>query len=59
MVRGPTQQSKISGQNGSTVLGSEYLGNTALFLLEPVDSLGRNFNHQLGKYIIKAGTGYL
>ncbi|PKF62175.1 DUF3943 domain-containing protein [Psychromonas sp. psych-6C06] len=44
--------------NGGTVLGSEYLGNTALFFLDPVDSLGRNFNYLLGKDVIKAGTGY-
>ena len=44
--------------NGGTVLGSEYLGNTALFFLDPVDSLGRNFNYLFGKDIIKAGTGY-
>lgn len=44
--------------NGGTVLGSEYLGNTALFFLDPVDSLGRNFNYMLGKDYIKAGTGY-
>ncbi|WP_022940047.1 DUF3943 domain-containing protein [Psychromonas hadalis] len=44
--------------HGGTVLGSEYLGNTALFLLDPVDSLGRNLNHLFGKDIIKAGTGY-
>jgi len=44
--------------NGGTVLGSEYLGNTALFFLDPVDSLGRNFNYLFGRDIIKAGTGY-
>lgn len=44
--------------NGGTVLGSEGLGNTALFFLDPVDSLGRNFNAIFGKDIIKAGTGH-
>jgi opacity protein-like surface antigen len=44
--------------DGGTVLGSEYLGNTALFFLDPVDSLGRNFNYLFGKDVIKAGTGY-
>lgn len=44
--------------NGGTVLGSEYLGNTALFFLDPVDSLGRNFNRLMGKDVIKSGTGY-
>ena len=45
-------------QNGGTVLGSEWLGNTSLFLLDPVDSIGRNLNYLFGKDIIKAGTGY-
>jgi hypothetical protein len=44
--------------NGGKVLGSETLGNTALFVLDPVDSLGRNFNAMVGKDVIKAGTGY-
>ena len=44
--------------NGGTVLGSEALGNTALFFLDPVDSIGRNFNSLIGKDVIKAGTGY-
>ena len=44
--------------SGGKVLGSEGLGNTALFFLDPVDSLGRNFNAMVGKDIIKAGTGY-
>lgn len=44
--------------NGGTVLGSHSLGNTALFFLDPVDSIGRNFNSLFGKDIIKAGTGY-
>jgi hypothetical protein len=44
--------------NGGTVLGSEFLGNTSLFLLDPVDSIGRNINYLFGNDIIKAGTGY-
>lgn len=44
---------------GGTVWGSEYLGNTALFLLDPVDSLGRNVNRLFGRDLIKAGTGYV
>lgn len=44
---------------GGTVWGSEYLGNTALFLLDPVDSIGRNFNRLFGRDLIKAGTGYI
>ena len=45
--------------DGGTVWGSEYLGNTALFLLDPVDSVGRNVNRLFGKDLIKAGTGYV
>ena len=44
---------------GGTVWGSEYLGNTALFLLDPIDSIGRNFNRLFGRDLIKAGTGYI
>jgi hypothetical protein len=44
---------------GGTVWGSEYLGNFALFLLDPIDSIGRNINALLGRDLIKAGTGYL
>ncbi|TEW53273.1 DUF3943 domain-containing protein [Psychromonas sp. RZ22] len=45
--------------DGGTVWGSEYLGNTALFLLDPVDSVGRNVNRLFGTDLIKAGTGYV
>lgn len=45
--------------DGGTVWGSEYLGNTALFLLDPVDSMGRNVNRLFGRDLIKAGTGYI
>ena len=45
--------------DGGTVLGSEYLGNVSLFLLDPVDSVGRNVNRLLGTDIIKAGTSYV
>lgn len=44
--------------DGGTLLGSEILGNTSLFLLDPVDSIGRNINALFGRDIIKAGTGY-
>jgi len=44
---------------GGTVWGSEYLGNTALFLLDPIDSIGRNVNRLFGRDLIKAGTGYV
>jgi len=44
---------------GGTVWGSEYLGNTALFILDPIDSIGRNVNRLFGRDLIKAGTGYV
>ena len=44
---------------GGTVLGSEYLGNISLFLLDPVDSVGRNLNSLFGTDLIKAGTSYV
>lgn len=44
--------------NDGEVWGSEILGNTSLFLLDPVDSIGRNINYLFGQDIIKAGTGY-
>ncbi|WP_245942557.1 DUF3943 domain-containing protein [Candidatus Colwellia aromaticivorans] len=45
--------------NGETVLGSTFLGSTALILLDPVDSLSVGINNLFGKEIIKAGTGYV
>ena len=45
--------------NGGTVLGSGILGNISLFLLDPIDAIGRNINYLFGRDIIKAGTGYL
>jgi len=45
--------------NGGYVMGSEYLGNVSLFLLDPVDSMGRNVNRLFGTDIIKAGTSYI
>ena len=44
--------------NGGTILDSEILANISLFLLDPVDSIGRNINYLFGQDIIKAGTGY-
>lgn len=45
--------------NDDTVLGSSFLGSTALILLDPVDSLSVGINNLFGKEIIKAGTGYM
>ncbi|PSU56321.1 DUF3943 domain-containing protein [Photobacterium aphoticum] len=46
-------------QRGGQVWGSDWMGSTALFLLDPVDSLGRGVNHLFGRDVVKAGTGYL
>ncbi len=46
-------------QSGGQVLGSDFLGSTALFFLDPVDSLGRGFNRLVGQDVVKAGTGYM
>ncbi len=46
-------------QRGGTVWGSEGWGDTALFLLDPIDSLGRGVNTLFGDDVVKAGTGYL
>lgn len=45
--------------NGDTVLGSTFLGSTALILLDPVDSISVGINNLFGKQIIMAGTGYV
>jgi opacity protein-like surface antigen len=41
------------------VWGSEFLGATALILIDPIDSAGRGLNSLFGYEIVKAGTGYL
>ncbi|WP_299793300.1 DUF3943 domain-containing protein [uncultured Shewanella sp.] len=46
-------------QRGGTVWGSEAWGDTALFFLDPIDSLGRGVNILFDDDIVKAGTGYL
>lgn len=46
-------------KQGSTVWGSDFLGSTALFFLDPVDYMSAGINNIFGKEIIRAGTGYL
>lgn len=46
-------------EGGSTVWGSSMLGSTALFFLDPVDSMSVGINNMFGKEIIKAGTGFV
>jgi len=44
--------------NNNRVAGSKALGETCLFLLDPIDSLGRGVNRISGRRWINAGTGY-
>jgi len=46
-------------KQGGTVFGSDILGSTALFFLDPVDSMSVGINNLFGKEIIKAGTGFV
>jgi opacity protein-like surface antigen len=45
--------------SGGTVWGSAVLGDTALFFLDPIDSIGRGINQLVGKEVVRAGTGYI
>ena len=45
--------------SGGTVWGSDMLGDTALFFLDPVDSIGHGINQLVGKELVIAGTGYI
>jgi hypothetical protein len=40
------------------VMGSKVLGGVSLFLLDPVDMLGRGVNRVVGRRWVKAGYGY-
>lgn len=51
-----TERRIRTGDN--TVGGSKVLGGTALFFLDPVDSLGRGVNWVAGRRLIKSGSGY-
>ncbi|HIF9316879.1 DUF3943 domain-containing protein [Photobacterium damselae subsp. damselae] len=53
------QQERHIRASGGKVLGSQTLGDTALFLLDPVDSIGRGINQLTGRNLVKAGTGYI
>lgn len=46
-------------EEGGDVWGSSILGSTALFFLDPVDSMSVGINNMFGKEIIRAGTGYV
>ena len=44
--------------NNNEVAGSKILGETSLFFLDPIDSLGRGVNRVVGRRWVKAGSGY-
>jgi hypothetical protein len=44
--------------NNNEVAGSKILGETSLFFLDPIDSLGRGVNRLVGRRWIKSGHGY-
>lgn len=44
---------------GGTVWGSEGMGSTARFFLDPIDSIGRGINQLFGQDVVRAGTGYI
>ncbi|MEY8214971.1 MAG: DUF3943 domain-containing protein [Colwellia sp.] len=46
-------------EDGGDVWGSSILGSTALFFLDPVDSLSVGINNLFNKDIIRAGTGFV
>ena len=45
--------------NGGTVMGSEGWGNTAIFFLDPVGTIGTGINSMLGKEFINTGSGMI
>ncbi|PKG80930.1 DUF3943 domain-containing protein [Colwellia sp. 75C3] len=46
-------------EEGGDVWGSSILGSTALFFLDPVDSMSVGINNMFNKEIIRAGTGFV
>ena len=40
------------------VMGSKALGSISLFILDPIDALGRGVNRLTGRRLVKAGYGY-
>jgi hypothetical protein len=53
-----SQEQRIR-QRGGIVWGSRGWGNTALFFLDPIDSIGSWINNKLGRQFLTAGTGYV
>ena len=46
-------------RDGGQVFGSDFLGSTALFMIDPIDSAGRGLNNFFGYEMVKSGTGYI
>lgn len=44
--------------HNNKVAGSKILGETSLFFLDPIDSLGRGINRVVGRQWVKSGYGY-
>lgn len=53
------QKEKQIRHNGGTVWGSRAWGDVALFLLDPVDTIGVGINKLMGKEVVTAGTAWV
>ena len=53
------QKEKEIRKNGGTVYESYFWGDVALFLLDPVDSIGAGINNMMGREVVKAGTAWV
>lgn len=53
------QKEKEIRRRGGTVWGSQAWGDIALFLLDPVDSIGVGINKMMGREVVKAGAAWV
>ena len=53
------QKEKEIRRRGGTVWGSRGWGDVALFLLDPVDSIGVGINKMMGREVVKAGSAWI
>jgi hypothetical protein len=53
------QKEKEIRRRGGTVYGSQRWGDIALFLLDPVDSIGVGINKLMGRDVVTAGTAWV
>lgn len=53
------QKEKEIRKNGGTVYDSYFWGDIALFLLDPVDTIGAGINNMMGREVVKAGTAWV